>query len=64
MEVIKGSILSTLKLYLHNDDITLSMRVAEKKEHKILTRKEQYELMASKSPSVALLQKMFDLELA
>ena len=64
MEVIRGSILSTLKLYLHNDDITLAMRVAEKKEHKILTRKEQYELMASKSPAVERLQKMFDLELA
>ena len=64
METIKGSILSTLKLYLHNDDITLLMRVAEKKEHIILTRKEQYELMASKSPSVKRLQKLFDLELA
>ena len=64
METIKGSILSTLKLYLHNDDITLLMRVAEKKEHIILTRKEQYELMASKSPFVKRLQKLFDLELA
>jgi len=65
METIKGNILSTLKMYLHNDDITMSLRVAEQKEReKILTRKEQFELMSEKNPAIERLRKMFDLQLA
>ena len=65
METIKGSIISTLKLYLRNDNITLSMRVAENKEQfKVLTRKEQYEEMSEKNPAIERLRKLFDLELA
>ena len=65
MEAIKGNILSTLKIYLHNDDITMSLRVAEQKEReKILTRKEQFELMSEKNPAIERLRKMFDLQLA
>ena len=65
MEAIKGNILSTLKMYLHNDDITMSLRVAEQKEReKILTRKEQFELMSEKNPAIERLRKMFDLQLA
>ena len=64
METIKGNIVSTLRKHLHNDDITLTLRVAEKKQVVILTRKDMYELMAKKNPSIERLRKMFDLELA
>ncbi len=65
MEAIKGSIISTLKLYLRNDNITLSMRVAENKEQfRVLTRKEQFEQMSEKNPAINRLRKLFDLELA
>ena len=65
MEQIKGSIVNTLKRDLHNQDITLSMRVAEHEEQeKILSRREQYELMEKENPSVAKLREIFDLNLA
>ena len=65
MEQIKGSIVNTLKRDLHNQDITLSMRVAEhKKGERILSRREQYELMEKENPSVAKLREVFDLNLA
>jgi len=65
VEAIKGSILATLKLYLHNSNITLSLRVAEQKEQeKILTRREQFEEMSQQYPAVEKLRDLFDLELA
>ncbi len=65
MEAIRGSIVKTLKIYLHNSDITLTTRVAEQAEReKVLTRKEQFEMMSSKNPSVGKLREIFDLELA
>ena len=65
METIKGSIVNTLKLYLHNKDITLTMRVAEHEEQeRILTRREQYELMEKENPSIAKLRDLLGLELA
>ena len=65
MEEIKGSIVNTLKLYLHNKSITLSMRVAEHDEkEKILTRREQYLLMEKENPSIAKLRELLSLELA
>jgi DNA polymerase-3 subunit gamma/tau len=65
MEQIKGSIVNTLKRDLHNQAITLSMRVAEhKKGERILSRREQYELMEKENPSVAKLREIFDLNLA
>jgi len=65
MEKIKGKIVATLRHYLHNADITLTIRVAEKVEQeKILTRREQYDLMASQNASIEKLRKAFDLELA
>ena len=65
MEQIKGSIVNTLKLYLHNKDITLSMRIAEHQEQeKMLTRREQYELMEQENPSVGKLRELLDLQLA
>ncbi len=65
VEQIKGSIVNTLKLHLHNSFITLTVSVAEKGEvEKILTRREQFELMVKQNPSVGKLWKQFDLELA
>ena len=65
MMEIKGSIVSTLKIYLHNHDITLNIRIAEHQEKvRILTRREQFELMEKEYPAVAKLRDIFDLELA
>ena len=65
VEQIKGSIVSTLKLHLHNSAITLTVKVAEMGEReKVLTRREQFEEMVKQNPSVGKLWKMFDLELA
>ena len=65
MENIKGSIVNTLKLYLHNNAISLTMRVAEHEEHgKILSRREQYELMEKENPSIQKLRELLNLELA
>ena len=65
MEEIKGSIIKTLKIYLHNKSITLSMRVAEHEEREtILSRREQYELMEKENPSIAKLRDLLSLELA
>ena len=65
VESIRGSILSTLKLYLHNHDITLTLKVAEQEgPQKILTRREQFELMSQKNASIEKLREIFDLELA
>ncbi len=65
MQQIKGKILNTLKLHLRNDAITLTMRQAEHHEvGKILTRREQYELMEKENPSIAKLRNLLDLQLA
>jgi len=41
------------------------MRIAEQKERvRILTRKEQYELMEKENPAIAKLRDLLDLELA
>ena len=65
LEQIKGSIASTLKLYLHNKAITLSLRLAEKEEIvPILSRREQYEMMEKENPSIAKLRELLSLELA
>jgi len=65
IEDIKGSILSTLKTYLHNKSINFLVRVAEHHEKvHILTRREQYELMAKENPSIGKLRDLLDLELA
>ncbi len=65
MEAIKGSIVSTLKLYLGNNSITVDMKVADKPQGiRVLTRREQYEELSKQNPVVAKLQEMFGLELA
>ena len=65
IEKIRGSILSTLRMYLHNSGIELTVRVDENREQvKILTRREQFEELSKQNPSVGKLQVAFDLELA
>ncbi len=65
VENIQRSILSTLKLYLHNSHITFTLRVAERQEQeKVLTRREQFERMMKENPAIAKLQEAFDLEFA
>ncbi|WP_028904188.1 MULTISPECIES: DNA polymerase III subunit gamma/tau [unclassified Prevotella] len=65
IENIQKSVAKTLQIYLRNNQIELTVRVAEQKEKpKILSRREQYEVMAEKNPAVAHLQQAFDLELA
>jgi DNA polymerase-3 subunit gamma/tau len=65
IEDILKSVTKTMQIYLRNDQITFSIRVAEQKEQvKILSRREQYEAMVQKNPAVAHLQQAFDLELA
>ena len=62
---IKGSIVNTLKLYLHNTDITLDVRIAEYQEKvRALNRREQFELMEKEYPAIAKLREIFDLQLA
>ena len=65
MMEIKGSIVNTLKIYLHNNAITLDMRIAEHKgKIRILTRREQFEQMEKENPAIAKLREILDLELA
>ncbi len=65
MEDFKGRIVKTLQNALHNNAITLDIRIAEQQEQvKILTRREQFELMSKENPAVEKLRQAFDLELA
>ena len=65
MEVIQRNILKTLQIYLHNQQITLTINVCEQQERaKVLTRREQFEEMAKENPVVDRLRQAFDLELA
>ncbi len=65
MEQIKGSIVNTLKLHLHNQDITLSLRVAEHQEQeRVLSRSEQFQQMEKENKAVTTLLERFDLQLA
>ena len=65
IEKIRGNILSTLRMYLHNSGIELIVRVDENREQvRILTRREQFEELSKQNPSIGKLQAAFDLELA
>lgn len=65
MQTIKGSIQNTLKLYLHNNAITLTLRLAEHHgQVKVLSRREQFEEMSKQNPSIEKLRSLLDLELA
>ena len=65
MDAIYKSILKTLQLHLHNNQITFTILVSDQKEQtRILSRREQFEEMSKINPAVAALQQAFDLELA
>ena len=65
MEDFKGRIITTLRNGLHNNAITLDIRVVNQQERVIfLTRREQFELMRKENPAVESLRQAFDLELA
>ena len=65
MEDFKGRIVKTLQHALHNNVITLDIRIAEQQERVIiLTRREQFELMSKENPAVDKLRQAFELELA
>ena len=65
MEQFKNRIVRTLADNLHNSQITLTILVAERPEHvKVLTRREQFELMSKENPAVEKLRQAFGLELA
>ena len=56
METIMGSIVKTLQLYLHNSDLTLTLRVAEKQAMgRMLTRSEQLEEMSRQNKAVEMM---------
>ena len=65
MQDIFKNILKTLKIYRHNNDISLNILVSDKPDNKkILTRREQFEEMSQKNPAVEALRQAFNLELA
>ena len=65
MENFKGRIVKTLVNSLHNSDISLDITVAEMTDRpKLLTRREQFELMSKENPAVEILRQEFDLQLA
>ena len=65
MQDIFKNILKTLKIYLHNNEISLNILVSDKPGNKkILTRREQFEEMSQKNPAVEALRQAFNLELA
>ena len=65
MDNILKSIVKTLQIYLHNNQITLEILVSDKPDQvKILTRRQQFELLSKENPAVEKLRQAFDLELA
>ena len=65
MDDFRGRIVNTLKQSLQNAKITLDIRVAEHQDQaKILSRREQFELMSKENPAIEKLRQAFDLELA
>ena len=65
MENFKGRIIKTLINSLHNESLTLEIRVAEQKNRvRLLTRREQFEALSKENPAVEKLRQEFDLELA
>ena len=65
MENFKGRIIKTLINSLHNEGLTLEIKVAELKNRvRLLTRREQFEALSKENPAVEKLRQEFDLELA
>ena len=65
MENFKGRIIKTLINSLHNESLTLEIKVAELKNRvRLLTRREQFEALSKENPAVEKLRQEFDIELA
>ena len=65
LQSILVSIVKTLQRDLHNNHITLTVKVTESKEQKqVLSRREQFEEMSKTNPAIGKLRQLFDLELA
>lgn len=65
MQAVRGSVVKTLQIYLHNPRITLTIRVDDSdKPIKVLTRKEQFEEMGNKNPAIKQLRDLLGLDLA
>lgn len=65
LQEVKGSVVKTLQIYLHNRQITLDIKVNESTEPiKILTRKEQFDEMSKKNPAIEQLRELLSLDLA
>ena len=65
MNSIQGRIRNTLAKFLHNDDITLKLRLANVDEAtKVLSRKELFEVISKKNPAIEKLRGLLDLEFA
>lgn len=65
MQEVKGSVVKTLQIYLHNRQITLDIKVNDNGEPvKVLTRKEQFEEMSKKNPAIEQLRELLSLDLA
>ena len=64
MEKIMGSVVNTLKKYLKNNAISLTIKVAAHDAQKILSRNEQLEEMAKQNPVVTKLCEALELEIA
>ena len=65
MSAIKGRIRNTLVKRLHNDEITLNIRLAEAEEvTKVLSKKELFEELTSTNPVIERLRELMDLEIS
>jgi len=65
MNAISGRIRNTLVHYLHNKDITFTVRLAEAQEvTQVYSKKERFETLATKNPAIGKLQSLLDLELS
>ena len=65
MEELKGRIIKTLRQNLKNESLTFEIQIVEHQgQVKILTRREQFELLRKENPAVEKLRQAFDLELA
>lgn len=63
MNSIRGRIRSTLANDLHNNDLTLTLRLAKSEEVKrVLSKKELFEAIVKKNPAIEKLRGLLDLE--
>jgi DNA polymerase-3 subunit gamma/tau len=65
MEDILKSIIKTLQIYLRNAQISLNILSSDTPQQtKMLSRREQFELMKKENPAIEKLRQEFSLELA